>query len=510
MATTSIVDYLDSVGKPSDYASRATLAAKMGIANYSGTAAQNTQLLGKLQSAPLPSVSQTNSTFMAANPQYGYNGSANPTTVTPAMQTADQSGINLQNIGQSVQSLVQQVQEGKLTQAQAYQAALSQGIGGAREGGTTAQQQAAAQVKNLIYSTNRTSIPVTTSVTGSAGTSAKTTTVAPGGISTAQGGTIGGPNSTGGATGGAGNYPSTGNPSLDALLGQYSSLISGSIAQGFTVNPSLSITPATLNQFIQETSSQLDPRYRQILTNEMTNVNEGIKAAVTQYQNTQSQTVQDYQQSLGTLRDQSSMGGGGERALESGLTNSANRSLSSLDATAQLNIGNQLRAAGMEVGQGIPGGNGIPGVSAGNVSGGASNYGLNSYSLSIPSIYGRTLTNQGGDSVFAGGANQGNALNFGFDPSTYQYGTIPQSYSSDFSNLLNQTASNYQQGMAATGATNQPTTSPVASSPQITSTYGNTLPSTPSPSSSPGVAPGMVSVPGIGIVSKAQAATYGY
>ncbi len=48
---TSIVDYLNSVGKASDYASRAQMAQQMGIQNYSGTAAQNTQMLNALRSS---------------------------------------------------------------------------------------------------------------------------------------------------------------------------------------------------------------------------------------------------------------------------------------------------------------------------------------------------------------------------------------------------------------------------------------------------------------------------
>lgn len=55
----SIVDYLKSVGQPSDFASRATLAASKGISGYVGSAEQNTQLLnmlrgggGQSQSAP--------------------------------------------------------------------------------------------------------------------------------------------------------------------------------------------------------------------------------------------------------------------------------------------------------------------------------------------------------------------------------------------------------------------------------------------------------------------------
>jgi len=52
MAFTSIVDYLKSKGQASDYASRTKLAQQQGITNYTGTAAQNTQLLGIL-SAPV-------------------------------------------------------------------------------------------------------------------------------------------------------------------------------------------------------------------------------------------------------------------------------------------------------------------------------------------------------------------------------------------------------------------------------------------------------------------------
>lgn len=45
----SIVDYLGTVGQDSSYSARKNLAASKGIANYSGTAAQNTQLLKTLR-----------------------------------------------------------------------------------------------------------------------------------------------------------------------------------------------------------------------------------------------------------------------------------------------------------------------------------------------------------------------------------------------------------------------------------------------------------------------------
>ena len=50
----SIVDYLNKQGRDSSFSSRKRLAAQHGIRNYTGTAAQNTQLLGKLQAGSAP------------------------------------------------------------------------------------------------------------------------------------------------------------------------------------------------------------------------------------------------------------------------------------------------------------------------------------------------------------------------------------------------------------------------------------------------------------------------
>ncbi len=45
----SIVEYLNSIGKPSDFNSRAGYAKKYGIGNYTGTASQNTALLNAMR-----------------------------------------------------------------------------------------------------------------------------------------------------------------------------------------------------------------------------------------------------------------------------------------------------------------------------------------------------------------------------------------------------------------------------------------------------------------------------
>jgi len=69
----SIVDYLASSGKKSDFASRSKMAADYGIQNYKGTAEQNTQLLNKLKSGEKPA-QQAAATQAEPKKQQGMGG----------------------------------------------------------------------------------------------------------------------------------------------------------------------------------------------------------------------------------------------------------------------------------------------------------------------------------------------------------------------------------------------------------------------------------------------------
>ena len=82
------MDYLNSVGQDSSYTNRAKLAAANGISNYTGTAAQNTQLLSILNkpaAVSSPTISSTPVTTKAHNdPSYKYDtltGQLNPNYV---------------------------------------------------------------------------------------------------------------------------------------------------------------------------------------------------------------------------------------------------------------------------------------------------------------------------------------------------------------------------------------------------------------------------------------------
>jgi DNA replication initiation complex subunit (GINS family) len=58
----SIVDYLKSIGQPSDFASRKKLAEQYGIKDYRGTAQQNLQLLALLKSGQKPAAGEVTTT----------------------------------------------------------------------------------------------------------------------------------------------------------------------------------------------------------------------------------------------------------------------------------------------------------------------------------------------------------------------------------------------------------------------------------------------------------------
>lgn len=58
LQTPSVVDYLASIGQPTDFNSRKAMANQLGISGYTGTAQQNSQLLSSLRGAPVTAQEQ--------------------------------------------------------------------------------------------------------------------------------------------------------------------------------------------------------------------------------------------------------------------------------------------------------------------------------------------------------------------------------------------------------------------------------------------------------------------
>lgn len=105
-AGNSIVDYLKSAGKATDFTSRAQMAAEQGIANYKGTAEQNLQLLNKLRAAqpkpPAPSGIAADKAFekpgtvdLSKTGATGTAGSTGDATVDTSKQMSSSIAENL-------------------------------------------------------------------------------------------------------------------------------------------------------------------------------------------------------------------------------------------------------------------------------------------------------------------------------------------------------------------------------------------------------------------------------
>ena len=99
----SLVDYLKSVGKDSSFTARRQYADQYGIANYSGTAAQNTQLLNLMRGGSAPAASSYYPVFSSSSivdglKSIGVDSSySNRARIAAANGIANYSGTAAQN-----------------------------------------------------------------------------------------------------------------------------------------------------------------------------------------------------------------------------------------------------------------------------------------------------------------------------------------------------------------------------------------------------------------------------
>lgn len=93
----SVVDFLSSAGLPADINSRTTLAGQLGISNYTGTAAQNTQLLGILQAHAKGNLTSTGLPSNIGS-ILGVTGNISPTTPIPASSLGNTNDGSINSI----------------------------------------------------------------------------------------------------------------------------------------------------------------------------------------------------------------------------------------------------------------------------------------------------------------------------------------------------------------------------------------------------------------------------
>lgn len=197
---------------------------------------------------------------------------------------------------------------------------------------------------------------------------------------------------------------STGNPTLDGALQQYAGIAKQLIAGGYTIPANLQVTPDLVAKFLSIAHTQIDPYYRQQIASEAANINASLKNLQTQFENTQAGIAQKFGTDLANEQNAAGANGtafSGQRNLnEANMVASTNRELASNASETALQAGNALRAGAANVGS------------------------ANAGAFNLPTIAGAgTVSNQGG--ARGSYSATGNALDFGYNPSTYAVGTIP-------------------------------------------------------------------------------------
>lgn len=114
----SLVDYLKSIGKDSSFAVRKQYAAQYGISNYSGTAAQNTQLLNLMRGGSAPEDSSYYQAFSNASLVDGLKSIGVDSSFTYRQKIAAANGIgNYSGTASQNTTLCNLAKQGKLKKA---------------------------------------------------------------------------------------------------------------------------------------------------------------------------------------------------------------------------------------------------------------------------------------------------------------------------------------------------------------------------------------------------------
>ena len=105
------MDYLKSSGKDSSYAARQKLAAQYGVNNYTGTAAQNTTLLNRLQSSASAPQQPSNNIPVVTPVNTGVNEVKSPTSGGSTSQSQSQNKVSSYSPSSTVQDYRDRVQD---------------------------------------------------------------------------------------------------------------------------------------------------------------------------------------------------------------------------------------------------------------------------------------------------------------------------------------------------------------------------------------------------------------
>lgn len=173
------------------------------------------------------------------------------------------------------------------------------------------------------------------------------------GNSSSTGGSAqGGNNTTGGILSESGF--STGMPELDALYGELSTYLEKLIESGKTINPNIELTPAEVQAFMDQASSEVSPYYQSQISTIKNELSTNLQYLKQQYDLKKQADEQQFQQTLGNKREDLAGAGlafSGSRAQqEQGMQSAENLNLESQALSAGKAAADAARAAEKAVG----------------------------------------------------------------------------------------------------------------------------------------------------------------
>lgn len=202
-------------------------------------------------------------------------------------------------------------------------------------------------------------------------------------------------------------------PMLQSMFNEMNGVINGVTAQGYVINPNLSIDETTAAKFLTLAKTKLHPVYQEQIDNVLAQANRDIEAQKNSYNYETGTSQNEYQKNLGNAREGWAGSGlafsGQRQAGELGMQDEQAKALSNYEKLTGTKIGDIARGAEEKVG--------------------ASNMG----GFTLPDLATKTPTLEG----YSGGYSPSGSLALDYKPGSFQYGTIPTNEESAVSTLAN-------------------------------------------------------------------------
>ncbi len=100
-----------------------------------------------------------------------------------------------------------------------------------------------------------------------------------------------------------GEFPSTGDPALDAILAQLQAQIQAQQEAGQMINPKIELTPSEVKKFLDQATGEIDPYYAEQITSVRQDLDRNLDELEQSYQLQKKQYESDFKENLGSKRE---------------------------------------------------------------------------------------------------------------------------------------------------------------------------------------------------------------